>query len=248
MYYCAMTMEYKELSKTKLSVYTRLKTSKFRRKEGLFTVEGTKCVEDTLNCFKLVALVATSTWIQSHPHIANINPDLTFTTPQASLDKISTFTTPPEVIAVYQLPENQLIPENLSNGIYLILDGIQDPGNLGTIIRTAHWFGIKYIFASKNTVDAYNPKTIQASMGSISSVKIYYCDLPTIVDNNPHISVCCLDLNGKNIFAESLPKSAFIVMGNEGHGISEEMRMLAEKTYFIPAKDPANHPDSLMLL
>ncbi|MCM1152649.1 MAG: RNA methyltransferase [Muribaculum sp.] len=238
-------MEYPVLSKAKLGLYARLKTSKLRRKERLFTVEGTKCVEDTLTHFQLKALIATQDWLHCNDFVANVDADRIFIAHRADLAKISTLSSPPDVIAVYCLPDYPTLDKPLPDAIYLMLDGIQDPGNLGTIIRTAHWFGIDHILASKHTVDAYNPKTIQSSMGSIAKVRISYCDLNAVAEMNPDIPVCCLDLNGQNIFDSHLPASAFLVMGNEGHGISDSLHQRAAHRYLIPAADPANHPDSL---
>ncbi|MCM1377087.1 MAG: RNA methyltransferase [Clostridium sp.] len=238
-------MEIAELSKTKGSLYSRLKTTKMRRKEALFTVEGTKCVADTIRHFELEALVATTDWIDSHTEFVSEFKSRVFSTSQQTLDKISTLTTPPKVIAIYRMPAPARISFLLQPDIYLMLDGIQDPGNLGTIIRTAHWFGVKKIFASPETVSPFNPKTIQASMGSIAAVDVIFCNLSQLAMDNPEIPVYCLDLDGENLFCSQLPTSAFIVMGNEGHGVSETLRLLASRSFLIPPVNPSDHPDSL---
>lgn len=163
--------------------------------------------------------------------------------------EISSLTAAPEVIAVCKLPirksEEEILSSPLSQGIYLLLDGVQDPGNLGTIIRTAHWFGVNHIFASNDTVDLYNPKTVQSTMGSLGSVSVDYVDLSRLIDNNPSMEAAGLLLEGKNIFHTELPSSAFIIMGNEGNGISESLRKKLTIGLTIPPHDPRNHSESL---
>lgn len=241
-----MITHHEPLSKRKTELIRRLDSLKIRRKEGLFIVEGTKCVTDTLGKFPLSLLAATPAWLSHHKcDIADYEQAI-FEASSETLAGISSLTTPPEVIAVYEMPERKkLSDEKIEPGLYLMLDGIQDPGNLGTIIRTAHWFGIKRIFASSTTADVYNPKVIQSSMGSIAAVDVFYCNLISLADVNPQIPVCILDLAGENIFHHSLPKSAFIAMGNEGNGLTEGLKNKASLKLTIPPANPLSHPDSL---
>lgn len=238
-------MEYTPLSKTKISYYSRLRNPRLRKKEGLFCVEGTKCVKDIVNHFPVVAIIATKEWLDGNISVAASFPDKIFLADSGTLSRISTLSTTSDVIAVFKTPERRTPPGELGKGLYLLLDGIQDPGNLGTIIRSAHWFGFNTIFASRKTADIYSPKTIQATMGSIASVNVYYCDLENLVRANSKIPLCILDLKGENLFKTRLPESAFIAMGSEGEGLSRELRLLATYRYTIPPKNKEYHPDSL---
>lgn len=241
-----MDNKYQTLSKTKASQYARLKSAKLRRKDGLFSVEGTKSVVDTIILFELEALVATPSWLEEHPSISASWPDRTFSANAQTISRLSALATPPEVIAIYKTPtRDSSLSGKLPDGLYLLLDGIQDPGNLGTIIRTAHWFGIRRIFASPSTTDIYTPKAIQASMGSIASVELQYCDLGQLTEANSHIPLCILDLQGESLYEANLPESAFIAMGSEGEGISQELRTMANIRLNIPPYNPSSHPDSL---
>lgn len=168
---------------------------------------------------------------------------------EEDIKRISSLASLPGIIAICELPEalpeDEIYSQKLEKNIYLMLDGIQDPGNLGTIIRTSHWFGIKRIFASKDTVDLYNPKVVQASMGSLASVEIDYVDLKKLVTSNPEIPVYGLLLEGKNLFKSGSISSGFIVMGNEGNGISEGMRKLINYPLTIPPYYSSDHSESL---
>lgn len=236
-----------EISKTKAALYARLGQRKMRRRLGLFTAEGTKCVADTLGSFELEALVATPRWLEEHPALAAVASGRVLEAAPAELARISTLSTAPDVIAVYSTPvEPELPAEALPRRFYLVLDGVQDPGNLGTIVRTAHWFGVDTIFASCDSADIYGPKAIQSTMGSVASVKVIYCDLAELLERNPRLPVYGLLLGGENIFAEREAFApGFIVMGNEGSGISERVRRLVDRPLTIPPADPASHPDSL---
>lgn len=241
-----MITHHDPLSKRKTELIRRLDSLKIRRKEGLFLVEGSKCVTDTLGKFPLSVLAATPAWLNLHKSLIADYKPATFEASAETLAGISSLSTPPEVIAVYEMPERKIIiDEKLEPGLYLMLDGVQDPGNLGTIIRTAHWFGIQRIFVSSTTVDVYNPKVIQSTMGSIADVEVIYCDLTLLAEANPGIPVCILDLAGENIFEHPLPKSAFIAMGNEGNGLTDNLKKKATLKLTIPPASSTTHPDSL---
>ena len=246
-----MTEKYPPVSRAKAQVIATLSQKKMRRKHCLFVVEGHKSVVDTLGKFNLFMLVATPEWLESEGHNLiselRIERSMVFSATQREIDSMSSLSTPSEVMAVYRLPES---PDGsdmmrLDPGLYLLLDGIQDPGNLGTIIRTAHWFGINRIYASRATADIFNPKTIQSTMGSLAEVEVVYTDLPALVDANPDFSLVGLLLEGEDIFSTPLPQSAFIAMGNEGNGLTPEMRERVNKPLTIPPANAANHPDSL---
>ena len=233
----------KELSKTKQSLYSTLANRKHRLRNGLFIVEGEKSVSDTLGFYELEALVLKAGHTPALINIDDIPEDKLFFTSSAGIDKISSLSTSPSVIAVYKLPSdaskaNDEI-EVLSPDLYLMLDGIQDPGNLGTIIRTAHWFGIKRIFASKDTADIYNPKTIQSTMGSLAKVEVTYCDLVKVIEANKALPVYGLLLDGENINEAKLYNKGFILMGNEGKGIYSQIRELVTDKLLIPPENPS---------
>lgn len=233
-----------EISKTKASLFASLSSKKLRQKHGMFLAEGEKCVADTLGGFELVNLIASKNWIEINKEAFKSYEDRLLTAPEQTLKKISSLSTPPDVIAVFKIPETALIP-NISEKLVLLLDGIQDPGNLGTIIRTADWFGVNTIFASQDTVDVYNPKTVQSTMGSLKRVKVCYTDLKALIKNNPEMPVYGTLLNGKNMFNSNLGSFGFIVMGNEGNGISDDIRELINHPLLIPPYNQGSHGESL---
>lgn len=213
------------LSKSKISKFAMLRHKKYRDKECLFIVQGEKAVKDTLPFFELEALIED----------------------EEAIKKISTLEKIPDVIAIFKIPQSSKtnltnLPENT---FILVLDGVQDPGNLGTIVRTAHWFGIKHIFCSYDTVDIYNPKVVMSTMGSIAKVDVTYCNLSELFDSNPEIPVYGLMLDGENIFKLDRLKPGFIVMGSEGHGPSISTRNKITHALTIPAANSLDHPDSL---
>lgn len=233
-----------ELSKSRLATYSQLSRRKMRERYGLFIVEGYKSVEDTITSFDVEALITLNgIKIPDSWHVE----DCHFEVSEGGMKKLSGLSTPSEMIAVYRIPggfyDRNIKP--VSSKLYLLLDGIQDPGNLGTIIRTAHWFGIDRIYASHDTVDIFNPKTIQSTMGSLGKVDIIYCDLTAVINENPGMPVYGTLLDGKNIYEAKLSEHGFILMGNEGKGISEQLRPLITNALLIPPANTANHPESL---
>lgn len=153
---------------------------------------------------------------------------------ETELQKMSGLTTPQQVLAVIKLPEwPQLKPENLKNKFSLVLDGIQDPGNLGTIIRTADWFGINHIICSEDTVEAYNPKVVQATMGSLARVKIYYIDLEALLPTLK-LPVFGAMLDGENIYQADFGNEGLLLMGNEGNGIRLNIQHCITQAITIP--------------
>jgi TrmH family RNA methyltransferase len=155
------------------------------------------------------------------------------------LEKMSNLTTPQEVIALVKMPEViEVEPQKMAGKFTLVLDGIQDPGNLGTIIRTADWFGIANIICSEDTVDAYNPKVVQATMGSLSRINLHYADLLLLL---PEIKqpVFGAMLHGENIYQTNFGKEGLILMGNEGNGIRPEIQALISRQITIPQSGKA---------
>lgn len=246
------------ISKAKVALVRSLANKKMRLKHGLFAIEGNKSVADILfdyasaNPCRVDFIMASPQWIDHNfrkLRDAKIPDRSIFEADPASLQKASSLSTPPDVIAVCRMPENaddrnQTI-SGLPEKLYLVLDGIQDPGNLGTIIRTAHWFGISSIFASPSTADCFNPKVIQSSMGSFSAVKVIYTDLPELIDSNPDLPLVGLVLDGESIFTCPLPSYGFIAMGNEGSGLSAELHRRVNLPLTIPPFSASRHAESL---
>lgn len=207
----------------------RLADAKWRRRLGLFKAEGTKCVLDTKDAFDIEAIYATSAWSAAHPRVT-----VEVCSP-ADIERMSSLSTAPDVIAVYRLPDAEApIPHD---GLLLALDGIQDPGNLGTIMRLADWFGIDTILCSKHTVDCFSPKVVQATMGAISRVRCIYGDLPMLL-RHTSLPVAATFLDGENLYAAQLPRDAVIVIGNEGHGVSDAVAECADLRLSIPNYPP----------
>ena len=158
-----------------IKLVASLAHKKYRTENGCFTAEGTKCVRDTWDSFNCRWLIATKTWYEQCGHAGHYEKLLL--ADKGQMARMSQFSTPSDVIAVYDLPEYTLDISDLANELTIVLDTVQDPGNLGTIIRIADWFGVKNIVCSDTTVDAFSHKVIQATMGAISRVKVHYCDL-----------------------------------------------------------------------
>lgn len=212
---------------------------KHRRREGAFKAEGTKCVLDTLPHFSLRALYATQEWADEHPDVASLPQAVV--TGRGELRKMSSLTTPGQVIAVYDIPERRFDIEAASSSLILALDTIQDPGNLGTIIRVADWYGITDILASRETADCFAPKVIQATMGSISRVAVHYCDLTDMLGHMPSARIYGTFLDGEDIDTAELAPNGIIVIGNEGNGISDAVGSLVTDRITIPSW-PAGRP------
>ena len=153
---------------------------------------------------------------------------------QEELSRASLQKTPQEVLAIFEQPVYESDSKVISESLCLALDNVQDPGNLGTIVRLADWFGIEDIFCSAGTVDIFNPKTVQATMGAIARVRVHYCDLPELISSLKGIPVYGTFLNGNVIYSETLSANGLIVMGNEGNGVSTEVEALINKRLYIP--------------
>lgn len=237
---------YQLLSKTKAKELKSLSLKKERERQGLFMVEGDKSVIDSLSAFELKYLITTSGWIELHSNLATLYSDKILLADKKGLEIISSLISLPEVIAVFYKPkENYEIPVLDAKKIYVLLDEIQDPGNLGTIIRSCDWFGIYEIFASRTTVDVYSPKVIQAAMGSLSRVRVKYLDLNVLIQKNRDIKVIGTLLTGIPIKEIDLNSGGLLLMGNEGKGISEELKNMIDIPVTIPPVNTRNHPDSL---
>lgn len=215
------------ISKNKIKLIHSLETKKGREKVGLFVAEGPKVVNDLLH----EGFVADE-----------ILDDI------EDIKKVSFLQHPQPLLGVFKLPEVTLKSPNdylslfnkvVDNHLVLALDGVQDPGNLGTIIRIADWFGIENIFCSHETADCWNPKVVQATMGSIARVKLHYLNLNDLIDQLPaDYPIYATLLDGNNIYEQELSHHGMIVMGNEGKGISPQLRMKINRKLLIPNYPP----------
>ena len=225
------------ISKNLIKLIKSLEQKKFRLREKLFVAEGPKVVGDLMVFKRPQRLIATRQWYEKH----QIEEDLLVA--EEELRKVSFLQHPQEVIALFPLPEISSFDYNsLRNDLVLALDDVQDPGNLGTIIRLADWFGIEQITCSLGTADAFSPKVVQATMGSIARVNLHYTDLPSFLENlGDGFPIYGTFLNGTNVYEQELSKSGVIIMGNEGKGISKEVERYVNKRLFIPSY-PAERP------
>lgn len=223
-----------------------LAQKKERDRLGMFLAEGEKCVRDLLPAFNPVSIICSGEWLERNNGVAERYSEKILVSDKRGLEIISSFKSIPDVIGVFAKPVENETSDNLDSGqLYVLLDEIQDPGNLGTIIRTCDWFGIYDIFASKTTVDAYSPKVVQATMGSLARVRVNYCELRELIMKNRSVKVIGTVLNGVPIEDLSSGIKGMILMGNEGRGISEELKDLVDIRLTIPAVNPLSHPDSL---
>jgi TrmH family RNA methyltransferase len=205
------------LSKSKIKFIRSLEMKKFRNESACFLAEGNKLVSDILPFFECECLIAKSSWLATQ---GDIHAKELILAEEEDIEKASLLKTPQDVIAVFRQVSYPIDSEKLREELSLVMDGIQDPGNLGTIIRLADWFGIKNVICSPDTVDIYNPKTVQATMGAIGRVKIFYTPLAAFLEEMKDIPIYGTFLDGENIYKEKLSTTGLIIMGNEGKGIS----------------------------
>jgi TrmH family RNA methyltransferase len=225
-----------ELSNALRKMIAGLGNSKNRRAEGLFIAEGRRCVLETMGHFRCRYLIATRQWVDEYASELRQVDNLVVTS-AGEIARISQQKTPQPVIAVYEIPHPRLDTESLSGQLVIALDNVQDPGNMGTIVRIADWFGITTILCSKGTVDVYNSKVIQATMGAISRVDTHYVDLPQVL-SKIKAPIFGTFLDGNDIYSSHLSANGIIVMGNEGNGISAEVAELVTDRLLIPAFPP----------
>jgi len=221
------------LSKSQISLLTSLQHKKFRREHGLFLVEGYKSIVEFVNSRYQIHTIYHSPAVA--PKLLKLSQKINFQEISLNdLQKITALKTPPDAIAAVKLPQAAgLSPVELKNKFTLVLDGVQDPGNMGTIIRTADWFGFTDIICSDDTVDVYNPKVVQATMGSLARMNISYTHLPEFLSTT-NLPVFGALLNGQNIYKTEFYTEGLIVMGNEGNGIRPDTEQFITKAVTIP--------------
>ena len=219
------------ISKNKIKYIRSLELKKNRNKEGKFVAEGFKVVDDLLALQPADLIVATQEWLHGK-HLADQTEVIEVT--EEELKKVSFLQHPQQVLAVFKQAQDGDFSINTQE-LSLALDGVQDPGNLGTIIRIADWFGITHIYCSQDTADVYNPKVVQATMGSIARVKVEYGNLLALVESLPaDVPVYGTLLDGDNIYQQQLENQGLIVMGNEGKGISPALAKKVNRRLLIP--------------
>jgi len=234
-------LQKKLLSKNQIKLISSLSQKKFRNELGLFVAEGTKLVLDLSKCFNAHQVFATSSWANEFKSFITCNIQLVS---DDELNKISNQKTPQGVLVVFKKNFYDISGVDFSDELCLALDNIQDPGNFGTIIRIADWFGIHNIYCSLLTVDAYSPKAIQATMGALNRVKVHYVDLNLFLSTLPvQVPIYGTFMDGADIYTETLTPHGIIVMGNEGNGISKNIEKLVNKRLLIP-NFPKNEPSS----
>lgn len=221
--------------------YASLDLPKGRRRTGLFVAEGGKCVGELLRAFECRRLFARQEWLDSHADEARASGAEIIVAPPALLQQLTRLSTTPPVIAFFALPPGAEppAPSTVADNLTVALDRVQDPGNLGTIMRCCDWMGVHAIVASVDTVDAFSPKAVQAAMGATARVKVCYTDLQAFVGSlGESIPVYGTFLDGDNIYTSALTQGGLLIMGNEGQGISAEIAALTNRRLLIPSWPP----------
>lgn len=222
------------LSKNTIRTIRQLELRKFRRQEEMFVAEGNKLVEDNLTAMECHKLVATEAWWETHPEAAGRAKECYIVT-AAEMQRVSLLQSPQEVLGTFAIPTHRLQAEELRTRLSVVLDNIQDPGNLGTIIRLCDWFGITDILCSPTTADCYNPKVVQATMGAIARVRVHYTPLVPFLKSLGDVPVYGTYLEGDNLYETELTPHGLIIMGNEGNGISDEVGSCVTRKLTIPS-------------
>lgn len=211
------------LSKSQIKLITSLKQKKYRQQHGFFVVEGVKTIKELLQSHLVLhALYTTEPF--------NIDAKNEVLISETDLKRISFLTTPNTALAIFEIPQPQPIEKK---GLIVALDAVRDPGNLGTIIRLCDWFGVKDLVCSNETVDCFNPKVVQATMGSITRVAINYIDLADFLKST-NLPIFGAFMEGENVYTKRLPENGILVMGNEANGISKEVEAMITDKIAIP--------------
>lgn len=234
------------LSKNKVKYINSLSAKKFRQQYHKFVAEGDKIVQEILQAasLKIELLVATESWLEANRPLIRLSPAQIESVTEAELKKVSSLTTPHQALIVADYLPTSIEENVVRNDWSLYLDGIQDPGNMGTILRTADWFGIQHVFCSKTCVDVYNPKVLQASMGAFLRVKVVELSFLDWKKQFPALPVYGTLLHGNSLHNVHFEKSGILVLGNEGNGISTDILPYLDKKITIP-KHPQGGAESL---
>lgn len=224
------------VSKNQIKTITGLQQKKYRNQHNLFFAEGIKVVQELLNSnFELHQIFTVEDiFTDVEPHKIEIISE-------AELKKISALTTPNTCLALFKIPQPRTL---VASGLVMVLDDVRDPGNLGTIIRLCDWFGISQLVCSNETVDVYNPKVVQATMGSMARVNVVYTNLQEYIKNSA-LPVYGTFMDGTDIYRTTLPAEGIIIMGNEANGISSEVETLVTNKISIPRFGSLKQTESL---
>ena len=224
------------LSRNQIREIQSLKNAKFRKQFRLFIAEGPRLVFDLLNSrFKVHSIYTTMDGKGLFDNVGSHIPTPAVIT-QKELERISLLKTPNKVLALFRMEDMNRQPPYDPDDLILILDGISDPGNMGTIVRTADWFGVKHIVCSENCVEMYNPKVVQATMGSLARVQVYYTNIENYVCKlSGKIDVFGAVMDGKDLYSLDLPQQAAVIIGNESHGISQSLQKNLNHSISIPS-------------
>ena len=220
------------ISKARIKWVKSLEQRKHRMESQLFVAEGPKLVGELLEHQLPVYLAALPEWIQENRHYTSRIVDVDELTP-AELERTSLLRSPQQVIAVFPIITVHPDIHTLEHQLCLALDSIQDPGNMGTILRIADWFGIRHVLCSHETVDVYNPKAVQATMGALARVQVHYVDLKSLL-RSYQAPIYGTFLDGENIYDQPLEQRGIIVMGNEGNGVSPQVEKLVNQRLTFP--------------
>ena len=219
------------LSKNRIKYIQSLKEKKHRSEHNTFVAEGVKLVFDLLATCRCQFIAALPEILNAHPEI---KAEEVVEASMSELKRATFLKTAPQVIAVFYRPDDVIEQIDLNEQLSLVLDGVQDPGNVGAIIRIADWFGIEHVICSEDSADIFNPKTVQATMGAIARVKVHYTGLVSFLQSYSHLPVYGTFLEGADIYSEPLSGNGFIVMGSEGRGIGNEIAGQINRKLFIP--------------
>jgi TrmH family RNA methyltransferase len=227
------------LIKAQVKYIQSLGHKKFRDADGVFVAEGPKIVQEFLQSdrVRLVQCFATANWLSSNAGLVTGKEELVIKTEDKELKKISFHPTPNQVLAVFTKPVFDL--KKTKSGLTLLLDTIQDPGNLGTILRTADWFGVKQIVCSLDTADIFNPKVVQSAMGSLIRVELIYTNLIDYINLHPDTPLYASSLEGVDLHNNIAVPELMLLLGNESRGINPVLESLASKKIRIPGKGGA---------
>ncbi|MCU0433846.1 MAG: RNA methyltransferase [Bacteroidia bacterium] len=238
------------ISKNRIAFLRALQQKKNRREQGLFVAEGTKTVLELLHSpLRCSYIAATAEWWKGKRLPRTITAD-SDTADEKEMERISSLSTAPDVLAVFEIPVHTFAPADVLHGYTLAADGIRDPGNLGTLIRIADWFGISRILCSADTAEVWNPKTVQATMGSLARVQTAEVDLPAFLQQVRQASSGTLPvfgtfLEGDSVFATRFPANGIIVIGSESHGIGEAVKNVVSQRITIPSFSTGQGAESL---
>lgn len=221
------------VSKSQIKLITSLQQKKYRRQHGLFIAEGKKVIQELLHArFRPEFLFETEPVFK---------PGTAISISDSDLKKISALSVPNNCLAVFRVPDPEQIQEN---GLIVVLDEVRDPGNLGSIVRLCDWFGVLQLVCSENSADVYNPKTVQASMGSLARVNVHYQDLRGFIKKT-RLPVIGTFMEGENVYKTALPAAAILILGNEANGISPEVESLCTRRLSIPRFGALQQTESL---